>query len=132
MKILNEVKELFNGEDLVAFGTADKKGNPNVVPIYWKMLLDDETILLLDNFMKKTRGNLEENEKVCVSFWNSDSGEACKIKGMAKYHQKGPIYEKGKKFMQSKRPGQSPKGVVEIKIEEIYTIKPGPDAGKKL
>lgn len=132
MKILNEVKKLFNEQILVAFGTADKKGNPNVVPILWKTILDDETILLLDNFMKKTRENIQENKKVCVSFWNANSGEAYKIKGTAKYYQEGTIYEKGKAFMQSKRPGNSPKGVVEIKIEEIYTIKSGPDAGKKL
>ena len=132
MKILNKVKKLFNEQDLVAFGTADKKGNPNVVPIYWKMLLDDKTILLLDNFMIKSKRNLQENKKVCVSFWNTEPEEAYKIKGTAKYHQKGTIYEKGKAFMQSKKPGNSPKGVVEIKVEEIYTIKSGSDAGKKL
>ncbi len=132
MKILNEVKRLFNKQDLVAFGTADKKGNPNIVPIHWKILLDDETILLLDNFMKKTKENIQENKKVCISFWNTEPEEAYKIKGTAKYHKEGITYEKGKEFIQSKRPGQNPKGVVEIKIEEIYTIKSGPDAGKRL
>ena len=132
MKIPNEVKKLFNEQPLIAFGTADRKGNPNVVPIYWKAILDDETILLLDNFMKRTKKNIRENKKVCISFWNSGPEEAYKIKGRAKYHTEGPFYEKGKEFIQSKKPGQTPKGVIEIKIEEIYTIKSGPDAGRKL
>lgn len=132
MKILSKVKKLFNEQNLVAFGTADKKGNPNVVPILWKTILDNERILLLDNFMKKTKENLQENKKVCISFWNTEPEEAYKIKGTAKYHNKSPIYEKGKRFMQAKRPGQAPKGVVEVKIKEIYTIKSGPDAGIRL
>jgi predicted pyridoxine 5'-phosphate oxidase superfamily flavin-nucleotide-binding protein len=132
MKIPDKVKRLFNKEPVVAFATADRKGNPNVVPIYWKIILNDETILLLDKFMKQTKQNIQENRKVCVSFWNPDPEEAYKIKGTATYYSEGPIYEKGKKFMQSKKPGQAPEGIVEIRIEEIYAIKSGPDAGRKL
>ena len=132
MKIPSRVKKLFNEQDLVAFGTADRKGNPNVVPIHWKMILDDETILLLDNFMKKTKQNIQENKKVCVSFWNPEPEEAYKIKGTAEYYREGPIYEKAKEFMHLKRPEQTPKGAIEIKVEEIYSIKSGPDAGKRL
>ena len=51
MKIPLEVKKLFNREPIVAFATADKKGNPNVVPIYWKTTLNDETILLCSQQM---------------------------------------------------------------------------------
>ena len=127
-----KVKKLFNKQSIVAFATADRKGTPNVVPIYWKTAYNDETILLLDNFMKKTKKNIQENKKVCVSFWSLDTGEAYKIKGTATYYSKGVIYEKGKEFMQSKRPGQVPKGVVEIKVEKIYIIKSGPDAGQKI
>ena len=132
MNLPHEVKKLFNKQIVVAFATADKEGNPNVVPIYWKTTLNDGTILLLDNFMKQTKQNIQENRKVCVSFWNPDPEEAYKIKGTATYYSEGAIYEKGKEFMQSKKPGQVPKGIVEIQVEEIYTIKSGPDAGKRL
>ena len=132
MVIPNEVKNLFERQSLIAFGTADKEGNPNVVSIFWKKILDDETILLIDNFMKMSKKNLLENNKVCISFWDPETEEAYKIKGIATYHTEGPIYEEGKKFIQSKKPERVPKGVVEIKVTEIYTIRPGPDAGKKL
>lgn len=132
MIIPNQIKKLFNDQKLIAFGTSDRKNNPNVVPIYWKTIIDDETILLLDIFMGTTKHNIQENEKVCISFWDAQSQEAYKIKGKSKYHADGPIYEKGKKFIQSKKHKQTPKGVVEIRAEEIYTIKPGPNAGKKI
>jgi len=132
MKIPSEVKNLFERQKLVAFGTADKEGNPNVVPVFWKKILDDETILLLDNYMGMSKHNVLENNRVCISFWDPDTEEAYKIKGTASYHTEGPIYAQGKEFMQSKRPGRFPKGVVEVKMIEIYTIKPGPEAGRKL
>jgi len=132
MIIPSQVKNLFERQSLVAFGTASKDGNPNVVPIFWKKILNGETILLVDNFMKMSKTNLLENSKVCISLWDSKTGEAYKIKGIAKYHTEGPIYEEGKRLIQSKEPQRVPKGVVEIKVTEIYTIKPGPEAGKKL
>ncbi len=45
-----------------------------------------------------------------MSFWDSDTGEAHKIKGKAVYHSKGSVYEKGRKFMQSERKGSTPRG----------------------
>ena len=132
MLIPNEVKNLFAKQPLVAFGTADKEGNPNVVPIFWKKILDDESILLIDNFMKISKKNLLENSNVCISFWDSETDEAYKIKGKATYYTEGAIYEEAKKSIQLKDPKRIPKGAVEIKVTEIYTIKPGPDAGEKL
>jgi len=132
VKIPTKVKKLFERLDLVAFATADKNGSPNVVPIFWKKISDEETILLIDNFMKMSKRNVLENNKVCISFWDSETEEAYKIKGTGIYHVKGIIYDEGKDFIQSKQPKRIPKGVVEVKVAEIYTIKPGPEAGRKL
>ncbi len=132
MLIPNKVKRLFKKQSLVAFATADKRGKPNVVPIFWKRILENEKILLLDNFMKTSKKNLLENKNVCLGFWDVKTEEAYKIKGKAAYHTEGTVYEQGKKFMQSKRAEAIPKGVVEIRVSAIYTTKPGPNAGKKL
>lgn len=132
MMIPDEVKSLFEKQPLVAFGTADKEGNPNVVPVFWKTTAGGETILLLDNYMKTSKKNLLENSRVCVSFWDPATEEAYKIKGEAAYHTSGDVFEQGKAFMQSKKPGRVPAGVVGIAVKEIYAIKPGPQAGERL
>lgn len=132
MLIPNGVKNLLVKQPVVAFGTADREGNPNVVPIFWKKILDDETMLLIDNFMRMSKRNLLENSDVCISFWDSETGEAYKIKGKAIYYTEGKIYEGAKKSIQLEDPNKIPKGAVEVKVTEIYTIKPGPDAGKEL
>ena len=132
MKLPEEVKKLFEAQQVVALATADTKGMPNVVPMQWKTLLDDETVLILDNYMRTTKTNLMENTNVCISFWDPKTNDAYKIKGVGSYHADGPIYDAGKQFMQSKKPDKAPRGVVAVKITEAYTIKPGPDAGTKL
>ena len=40
MLIPDNVKSLFNKNELVAFGTANNNSVPNVVPIFWKKVLD--------------------------------------------------------------------------------------------
>ena len=132
MAIPSKVKELFNKQGLVAVGTASPEGVPNVVPILWKKILDDDTIILIDNFMKTTKENLQRNKNVCISFWDAKTEEAYKIKGTARYHTDGPVYNEGKKFIQLKKPDRVPKGVVEIKVSQIFDITPGPNAGKKI
>ena len=127
-----EVKKLFEAQSIVAFATANEEGKPNVVPILWHTILDDETALILDNYMRTSKQNLMENSNVCISFWDPETNEAYKIKGIGTYHAEGTIYEAGKKYMQSKKPDNAPRGVVEVKVTEAYNIKPGPDAGKKI
>ena len=127
-----KVRELFEKSKLISFGTADRESNPNVVPILWKKILTEDRIILLDNFMRMSKENISQNEKVCLSFWDPETEEAYKIKGNAIYHSKGPVYEKGREFMQSKKKDNAPRGVIEVIVTEIYSIKPGPDAGKRI
>jgi predicted pyridoxine 5'-phosphate oxidase superfamily flavin-nucleotide-binding protein len=130
--IPRNVKELFNKQALVAFGTANKTGNPNVVPVFWKTIYSDDVVLLIDNFMRQTKHNISENKQVCVSVWDPETEEAYKLKGVATHHTEDEIYDAGKEFIQIKKPDRVPKGVVEIKITEVYDIKPGPEAGNKI
>jgi len=132
MKIPDRVKKLFDKTNIVPFGTADRNGKPNISVIFWKKILDDETVLLIDNFMNQTKKNLSENNKVCLSFWDPETEEGYKLKGIASYHSLGKIYDEGKKFIQLKNPNRIPKGVVEIKIQEIFILTPGIEAGKQI
>jgi len=98
----------------------------------WKRILDGGRIILLDNFMRTSKENVLENDRVCLSIWDLDSEEAYKLKGNAVYHSRGSIYEVGREFMQSKGRDQVPRGVVEVTVTGVYAIKPGPDAGKRI
>ena len=132
MDIPEKVKILFNNQDVISFGTADVNNIPNVVAVFWKKIINGKTILLIDNYMDQTKKNIEQNSKVCLSFWDQKTGEGYKIKGDAYYHISGQVFDQGKEFIQEQRPEKSPKGVVEVKVKDIYLITPGSDAGAKI
>ncbi len=137
MAKLNErMKEIFSKQNIFVLGTADLNGTPNVVPIAAIKILDDETILVSDQFFLKTLNNLKENPKAAISFWETETGEGYQIKGEASIHTEGKIYEDTVVWIRelSEKMGHplKSKGAVVIKIAEIYSVKPGPDAGKRI
>ena len=129
--LTEEIKKLFEAQDVVSFGTCSS-GSPNVIAVYWKKLVDDSTIWLIDNYMNKTLENLKQNPNVCVSFWDNESCEGYELKGTAQYFNEGDTFEKAKEWIQSINPEKNPKGVVEVKISELFTLLPGPSAGTKI
>lgn len=129
--ITEAIKKLFEAQDIVAFGTS-AEGEPNVIAVYWKHIADESTIWLIDNYMNKTLSNLEKNPRVCVSLWDPESNEGYELKGTATYSSEGETFDKAKAWIQSINPKKNPKGVVEVKVSEIFTIEPGPAAGTRL
>ena len=132
MEIPEKAKKLFIKLPVIAFATSDKQGVPNIVPIHWKTIIEQDRILLIDNYMKMSKSNLMENSKVCLSFWDPGTDDAYKFKGEAVYYDSGAVFEKGRQFILDQKPEADPKGVVEVRVKDIYTIKPGSRAGEKL
>ncbi len=67
--LTEEMKAAFATMKAFPVATASKNGWPNVVPIGFVELVDDETIWIADNFMKKTLANIRENPKVSIYVW---------------------------------------------------------------
>lgn len=137
MAFLNErMKEIFAKQGIFVLGTADLNGTPNVVPVGAVKILDDETILISDQYFLKTLSNLKDNPKVAMSFWEADKGEGYQIKGDATIHTEGKIYEDTVQWIRdfSEKIGHplKSKGGIVIKITEIYSVTPGPDAGQRI
>ena len=125
-EINNEMKNLLNETAIWVLATADKKGLPNAVPIFFTKILDDGNLLLVDNFMNKTIDNIKENPQVSVSVWKDKEGY--QFKGTAAVETDGANFEQGKELAKDR----NPKGVVVVALTSVYTTAPGPDAGKKL
>lgn len=137
MAALNErMKEIFAKQGVLVLGTADLNGIPNAVPVGAVKILDDETILVSDQFFNKTLNNLRANPKVAISFWETDKGEGYQIKGDAKIHTEGMIYEETvewiRKYGEEIGHPLKSKGAIVVKITAIYSVTPGPDAGQRV
>jgi predicted pyridoxine 5'-phosphate oxidase superfamily flavin-nucleotide-binding protein len=133
-KMTNEMQDMFNRAGIKQLATADKDGLPNVVPINFMKLLDEETILASAVFMTKTFQNLKENPVCAISVWEEFKGY--QFKGSVSIETSGQVFEETKTWTEEEGkklglPLKSKASVI-IKITDIFSISPGPDAGKKI
>jgi predicted pyridoxine 5'-phosphate oxidase superfamily flavin-nucleotide-binding protein len=133
-KLTKEMQEMFNRTGIKTLATADKKGVPNVVPINFMKIVDDETILASAVFMTRTFQNLKENPVCALSFWEGFTGY--QVKGSVTIETSGQVFGETAKWTEDegKKLGLplKSKGAVVMKISDIFSISPGPDAGKKI
>lgn len=133
-KMTERMKELFNKVPTAVLTTATVDGIPNAVPVGAKKIIDDETLLISDQYFNKTLANLKENPQAAVTFW--EGREGYQIKGAISIETAGKRYEETAAWIEELgnkvgHPLKS-KGVVILHIEEIFGVSPGPGAGKKL
>ena len=127
-----EMKETMKKNTLFPVATASKAGMPNVAPIAFIHIVSDDTIWLADNFMNKTLANVKENPRIAVYAWDADAKRCFQIKGAVEVKTSGPDYEKMREMVHSKKPGLPAKSLLIMKVTDVFTCVPGPDAGKKV
>jgi hypothetical protein len=130
VRLTAEIKEALAATKTAYFATAAKDGTPNAVPIGAYKLLDDETMLISNQYFNKTLANMKENPKVALTFWGEKGG--FQIKGTVTIHTSGKIFTEDVAWVKSLKPTLEPKAAVIMKITGVYIIKPGPDAGTKI
>lgn len=115
----------------MALATVDNKGVPNVVSIASKKVIDSSTILTIDTFHKKTIENIQQNAQVSIAMWKDSVGY--QVKGTARYFTEGEVFEKGKEWILKLKPTKIVKGVIEVKIENVFYLTPDYDlAGNEI
>ncbi|MFZ2499963.1 pyridoxamine 5'-phosphate oxidase family protein [Methanosarcina sp.] len=132
VKLSEAMKTAFSKVKIFPVATASKEGVPNVVPIGFCQLVDDETIWIADNFMAKSLENMEENPNVAVYVWGPDTAGCFQIKGKAEIINSGEKFDKMKAIVHAAKPGLPAKNLIEVQISEVFQCAPGPGAGKKL
>lgn len=130
VKLTEEIKESMKGVKTIFMATCSKAGVPNVVPMTTYKLMDDETMLLADNFMQKSLMNMKENPRIAISYWGEKGG--FQIKGTVALHTDDQVYKDTVAWVKGMKPTLNPKTAIVIKITDVYIVKYGPDAGKKI
>ena len=130
MVIPEEAKAILDRRTLMAFATCSKQRVPNVVYMLQYWWLGEDELVVGDLFMNATRGNVEENGQVSFCVWDEQADRSYKFKGTARYENRGPAYELANTKLHEKKPDKNFKGVVVIKITEVYDASRGPNAGK--
>jgi uncharacterized protein len=126
-----EIKESLQGSKIAFIATSSKKGIPNVVPIAaYKILDDNATMLISDQFFNKTLKNMKENPEIALSWWGEKAG--FQIKGTVTIHTNDEVFKQNVAWMKESWPKFVPKSAVMVKITGVYAVKPGPEPGKKI
>lgn len=118
-------------KNLVFVATVSKEGVPNVVPIGFARPLDEKSILIADNYMNKTIKNLEDNHKLSLIVQDAKS-LPYQFKGTVKIFKSGEYFDQVVDWAQNVMSELEPKSAILFKVEDIYSVKPGPEAGKKI
>ncbi|HJJ46652.1 MAG TPA: pyridoxamine 5'-phosphate oxidase family protein [Methanocorpusculum sp.] len=130
--ITPELKEQMVKVGVLHLATASKTGIPNVAPM-GAVMVENDTILIANNFMNKTMKNILENPQVSVLVWNREIGNCFQLKGTAEVMKDTREHKKMHDMLESKKPGAYPcKNLVVISVKEIFTCMPGANAGGKI
>ena len=130
VKLTAEIKESLAATKLVYLSTASKSGIPNAVPIGAFKLLDDETMLISDQFFNKTLANLKENHHAGITWWGEKGG--FQIKGTTTIHTNDTIFKEDAAWIKELKPNLVAKSAIVLAITDVFQVKPGPGAGSKI
>ena len=87
--------------------------------------------MIVDNFMNKTRKNLEYNPKAAIVVRDA-SKAPYQFKGTVEIVESGKYFDQAVDWATSVMSQLAPKAAILLKVEEIYSVQPGPEAGKKV
>ena len=128
--VAEEIKESLKSSKIAYLSTAAKDGTPNVVPIGAFKFLDDETLLISDQYFGKTLANLKENPKIALAWWGEKGG--FQIKADITIHTDDEIFRQDVEWLRGIKDTLKPKSAIVGKVTGVYIVKSGPEAGKKI
>jgi predicted pyridoxine 5'-phosphate oxidase superfamily flavin-nucleotide-binding protein len=127
--ITKEMKDLINEKDppQIFVGTVSKDGIPNIsIKGTFIIVPDDETIVYADVYSMKTSENMKRNPNVAIAVMNAPIFKGYQFKGKAELVESGSLLEEARKL----NPGL--KSVTQVKVQDVYLLDYGPEAGKKV
>ncbi len=118
VEINSEIKKIIE-ENPLAFATVDKENNPNVIAVGFVKVISKNQILITDNYMKKTKNNLENNKNVCLVVWDKDE-KGYKLLGKAEYFSEGEFKKRVKEMPENQ--GLPTKGAIVVNIYDLIEL----------
>ena len=97
--------------------TVDDTGVPNAIYVTCISKFGEDSIVVADNFLDKTRKNILAGSKASLLFITND-GKAFQIKGAVEYHKSGDVFEDMKEWNPKKHPGHA---AAAVKVKEVYS-----------
>ena len=115
-KLPEAVKEAISNEKVFSVATSNKENMPNVIYIGCLKIIDDETIVIADNYLCKTRENILDNEKIAFAVRDEKKG-SYQVKGTAERVTEGTLFDDMMKWVPERLPREA---AIVMHVEEVY------------
>jgi len=110
------VKNAIAEQEVFPVATSDRDGTPNVAYIKYLKVVDDETVLMADNYLAKTRDNIVNNGKVAFVVLDEEKG-SFQVKGTAQRFIEGPFFDEMRRWVPDRLPREA---AVVMQVEDLY------------
>jgi len=115
-KLTQQVKNAISNQEVFPVATSSNQAVPNVVYIKFLKPINDETILIADNYLNKTKDNILSNGKISFVVLDKEKG-SFQIKGTAQRATEGAMFEEVQQWV----PDDLPKAAaIVMQVEDIY------------
>ena len=114
-QLTDEVKKAISQQEVFPVATSDNEGIPNVIYVKYLKIIDDNSVLMADNYFEKTRDNILGNGKIAFVVRDDEKG-SYQIKGAAQRFTEGAMFDEVQKWV----PDKLPKAAIVMTVEEIY------------
>lgn len=129
-KLTQEMKDMI-GSQLCFYATVSKDGVPNIVPKGSTQIMDDENLLFQEGFGGQTYQNILDGSKVAIAVVDAKIPDGYRLIGTPAVHTSGSVFDQVAEAA-AKKNRPKPMAVVVVHIDEIYSVKPGRNAGKRV
>ena len=131
-KINSSTKKSHRGKPSLRIATTSNESVPNVVPVKFIIIENDDELWLVDNFMTKTLQNLQDNPIAALNILLPDQEISFQIKGTTSITSSGDKYQKMRDIVLAVKPDAPAKSLVIMNITEIFDCWPGNTIGQRL
>jgi adenylate cyclase len=120
---LSDISQCFEGLIPAEIATASADGVPNVTHLSRVHMLDDERIVLSNQFFSKTVRNLAENPRACVVVIDPLTYDSFKL--VVQYERterRGPIFERLRRDVDAIAALTGMEGVFKLRSADVYRV----------
>jgi adenylate cyclase len=120
---LSDIAACFEGIIPAEIATASADGVPNVTHLSRVDMLDDERVVLSNQFFSKTVRNLAENPNACVVVIDPVTYDSYKlVLQYERTERRGPIFERLRRDVDAIAALTGMEGVFKLKSADVYRV----------
>jgi adenylate cyclase len=120
---VSDISQCFEGIIPAEIATASADGVPNVTHLSRVHMLDDERVVLSNQFFSKTMRNLAENPQACVVVIDPDNYDSYRmVLHYERTERRGPIFERLRRDVDAIAALTGMEGVFKLRSADVYRV----------